>query len=388
MKILFVVSKSVEVNTSASIRNSAVMSGLMELGHSVTLVSTMPDKKSEYYDDSLLPEGTKVIYLDNGSSQKIVDWLKRNTLLKPLKRVVSKHKSATEIYDSQKWIINHISEVNFDDYDCIISSSDPKSSHLFVYEGMIKSAERFGERKKKWIQIWGDPFLGDVSIANIQGRDEIYNEEKKLVAVADLVYYVSTATLEAQKKNYPESADKMKHIPIPYLRKRIFKLRDLQTAKSIELCYCGDYPSSYRDIRPLYDAVNSMDGTHLTICGTSDVKLNETDKVTIMPRQEHRKIEEIEEKADILVHLSNSSGTQIPGKIYQYSGTNKPILFILDGEKEKTCSMFEKYNRFVFTENCVESIKNSIREIRSRANKWVPVNDFDKKRIANLLDLG
>ena len=102
MKILYIVSKSVEINTSASIRNSAVIRGLMDLGHTVTLVSAMPDKKSEYYDESLLPKSVDVLYLENGNSQKLVDWLKRTPFLKPIKQIVSNHINAIEIYDSQK----------------------------------------------------------------------------------------------------------------------------------------------------------------------------------------------------------------------------------------------------------------------------------------------
>lgn len=384
MRVLYVVSKSVEINTSASIRNSAIICGLLELEHSVTLVSTMPDKKSEYYDDSLIPKGVDLIYLTNGGSQKVVDWLKRNPILKPIKRFVSQHKNATEIYDSQKWIINHIDEVVFDDYDCVISSSDPKSSHLFVYEGMLnKSGKRI-----KWVQIWGDPFLGDVSITNSKSRNDIYAEEKKLVEAADEVYYVSEATLKEQKRNYPESAKKMHHIPIPYLNERIFKLRDLESISPIELCYCGDYPSRYRNIRPLYDAVNRMSGVHITICGSSDIRLFETENVTILPRQGHKKVEEIEAKADILVHLSNSFGTQIPGKIYQYSGTNKPILFVLDGEEEFSKTTFGKYGRYTFTNNSIESIEKGIRDIKTDKTKRSPVSEFDKERIVNLIHLG
>ncbi len=385
MKILYVVSKSVEINTSASIRNSAILSGLMDLGHRVTLVSTMPDKKSEYYDDSLLPQGVNVIYLENGSSQVIIDWLKRNPLLKPLKGVASKHKNIRDIYDSQKWITNNIEEVDFDNYDCIISSSDPKSSHLFVYEGLY--GKHHSNKPEKWIQIWGDPFLGDVSIANSQSRSDIYMEEKKLLEKADEVYYVSEATLTTQKQNYPESAGIMHHIPIPYQKKRVYTIRDLKNATQLELCYCGDYPSIYRNIKPLYDAVNSIDGAHLTICGASDIKLDETDKVTILPRQGHKKVEEIEKKSDILVHLSNNSGTQIPGKIYQYSGTNKPILFIKDGKSEFTSEPFEKYNRYVFTDNDCDAIKQSVNRIRMNKQKWSPVDDFDKKRVVKLLGL-
>lgn len=384
MRILYIVSKSVEINTSASIRNSAVIRGLMDLGHTVTLVSAMPDKKSEYYDESLLPKSVDVLYLENGNSQKLVDWLKRTPFLKPIKQIVSNHINTIELYDSQKWVINHIGEVNFDNYDCVISSSDPKSSHLFVYEGMMKK----NRTAIKWIQIWGDPFLGDVSITNSQIRDEIYDEERRLISGADEVYYVSEATLEAQKQNYPEFARKMHHIPIPYLKERIFMLRDLKSVTPVELCYCGDYPSKYRNIKPLYDTINRMEGVHITICGASDIKLIETDKVTILPRQGYQRVEEIEAKADILVHLSNSFGTQIPGKIYQYSGTNKPILFILDGDKEISKNIFSKYHRYMFTDNDPDSIERGIKNLTIFNDSQNPVPEFDKKRIVSMIRLG
>ena len=384
MRILYVVTKSVEINTSASIRNSGIISGLIGLGHTVTLLSTLPDKKSSYYDVSLLPQGVKTLYLDDGGSQKVLDWLKRNPFLKPIKYVVSRYINKTEIYDTQKWIINHVDKVNFEAYDCVISSSDPKSSHLFVYEGTVKK----GKKVKKWIQIWGDPFLGDVSISNSQNRSEIYKEEMKLVGAADDIYYVSKPTLEAQKRNYPAYAGKMHCISIPYLKERVFPLRDLLSVFPVELCYCGDYPSSYRNIRPLYDAINSLEGVHLTICGASDIRLPETDKVTILPRQSYRRVEEIEEKADILVHLSNSTGTQIPGKIYQYSGTNKPILFILDGDKDASKSIFSQYKRYVFAENDLKSIYFGIKSIIVGKKRQSPVPEFDKKRIVSMICLG
>ena len=148
MNILFVCSRAVTINTSASIRNSAIISGLINLGHNVTLVSESPDKKSEYYDTSLLPEKVKVRYLNNGPLQRIVNWLKRNRFIKPLKKKLSRHNREISIYDSQKWIVKHSDEICFKDYDCIISSSDPKSSHLFVYKGI------FNQKVRKWIQIW------------------------------------------------------------------------------------------------------------------------------------------------------------------------------------------------------------------------------------------
>ena len=45
MKILYVVSRPLEINTSASIRNRATIEGLVELGHNVNIITTEPDEK-------------------------------------------------------------------------------------------------------------------------------------------------------------------------------------------------------------------------------------------------------------------------------------------------------------------------------------------------------
>ena len=44
MKILYVVSRPLEINTSASIRNRATILGLVENGHTVDLFTTEPDR--------------------------------------------------------------------------------------------------------------------------------------------------------------------------------------------------------------------------------------------------------------------------------------------------------------------------------------------------------
>ena len=59
--------------------------------------------------------------------------------------------------------------------------------------------------KGKWIQIWGDPFLADITQTN-RNKRLIKNEELRLLQGADWVFYVSKLTLEQQKQLYPTAA--------------------------------------------------------------------------------------------------------------------------------------------------------------------------------------
>ena len=106
------------------------------------------------------------------------------------------------------------------------------------------------------------------------------------------------------------------------------------------------------------------------------------DNITVNERLPWDKVQELEKKADILVHLSNLRGSQIPGKIYQYSGTNKPILFILDGDINKIKEQFEAYNRYVFCLNNLMNIQKTVEEMVCSGKEYIPVPEFDKKIIA------
>ena len=100
---------------------------------------------------------------------------------------------------------------------------------------------------------------------------------------------------------------------------------------------------------------------------------------------------QIEAKTDVLVFLCNLKGGQIPGKIYQYSATNKTILFILDGTKQEISILkkyFGKFNRYVFCENNEDSIKRAVNDIingniDSIDNK--PIEDFNPKNIMKFI---
>lgn len=388
MNILYIVSRPLEINTSASIRNKAMIQGLLNIGNEVDLVTSEPDKNHFAFDQNLHVKGVCIKYLKLGASQNLAKLGRRFRCLASIKHFMSVLMEKRNIYDNLIGIVKYAKNIDLDigKYDLIISSSDPKSSHLFVYELLMNQRKEF---KGEWIQIWGDPFIDDITL-KYKNIKEVKKEEIKLLSDADKIVYVSKLTLEKQKENYEMYANKMMYLPIPYIEERMYEFRNLQSVDSIEIAYCGDYLSNVRNIKPLYDCVNQSSKIHLTVCGMSDEELKSTKQVTVYPRVSTEKVRDIEDKADILVHLSNVEGTQIPGKIYQYSGTNKPILFILDGDKEALLENFSKYNRFLFVENSVACLQQVFEEIIENYNRYefLPIEEFSSKSIAKkLLDL-
>lgn len=378
-KILFVVSRPLEINTSSSIRNKAMIEGLLANGHTIDLLTTTPDEKHAAYDKDLAVEGVRCIRIPMNQTQKVTGLIRQGKFLSRLKSIAYKWVSRCEVYDHLKFIANHTdyADLRNNHYDYIISSSDPKSSHLFVLKLLEQKKPLFNG---KWIQIWGDPFLTDITSTN-HNKGKIRAEEQRLLNEADCIFFVSKMTLEQQKKLYPTCAKKMHYTPIPYVKEEITNNRDLSSAATIELAYCGDYGSSIRNLKPLYEAVNQSNKFHLTICGGSDAPLQNTVKVTVKGRVPYKTVREVENQADILVFVANRSGTQIPGKIYQYAGTNKPILFVLDGNEETLKEQFERYKRFEFVENGIEEIKQGLHMIAYSKQSHMPLSAFSKQKV-------
>lgn len=363
MKVLYVVSRPLEINTSASIRNKATIEGLIELGYEIDLITSEFDSNHFNFDGSIINEKINIRYLKLNGIQTAARIGRKLRALRFLKGMIYKLTTRVEIYDNLKGIGKYASKlgVSDEDYEFIISSSDPKSSHLLV----CKLFEKGVIKDTPWIQIWGDPFLSDITRSN-KGwlfNYKVRQQENRLLNYATKVIYVSKLTLNEQQKLYPQFSKKMDYEPIPYVRKESYQLFN-KSKNPITFLYCGDYVSSIRNLKPLYEAIKNTEHK-LVICGNSDLNLVSTDRIKIYPRVTFEKTKEYERECDVLIHLSNIKGTQIPGKIYQYSGTNKIILFILDGDISSIRNTFENYERYVFSDNNSKNIEEAIQQIKN-----------------------
>jgi len=125
---------------------------------------------------------------------------------------------------------------------------------------------------------------------------------------------------------------------------------------------------------------------NLIIAGSSNIELAETDNVKVLPRISQEKVDELEAKCDILVCICNKFGTQIPGKIYYYSATNKPILVLLDGDfRDEIEAYLASYSRFNICDNCLDSINSKIAEMIVANATYASCKEFSPKEIAKTL---
>lgn len=410
MKVLYVAAACLTKNTSANMSHNAYIQGVLENGCDVEILMA---KDSWGQHDRRFPVWSQARYYRYPSSairDKIRIWVRRifpaqgegngknvdtqDTLAQNMspEGVTRKQSGTAKLRAKIKylyykcfpddplyplnwvWLKKAFRFQNASEYDLIVSNSSPAASHKLVQ--LLLQAERIS--CKRWIQIWEDPWYADLYGSR---NEAIFQEEHALLSAATEIYYVSPLTLEYQKELFPDCGEKMKHIPLPY-----FEFSGEERAAQMSFGYFGDYYSHTRNLLPFYKALKES-GCTGRIYGDSDLELESSDEITICGRVTLDVLSEVQSETGVLVHLCNLRGGQIPGKIYHYSATNKPILFILDGtaaEQQKLRTYFGQFHRFYFVENQKDQIYKAILDLSQNPEMYTgfKVEAFSPKRVA------
>ena len=404
MKILVINGDCIQTNSSANLCHLAYLQGLLDTGHEVTLLSA--DGRDYSLDESMvIPPQVKQYTYYGVSLYERLSLRKRATAAMEtiaaagdsvpsaggLHRLIRYAKDfvlslygvhgiySTFVRKAQKFRSNV-------EYDYILSISTPVTSHLLAHNLIVAGHIR----GKHWIQIWEDPWYSDAY--DITRKEKVKQEERRLLSFAERVCYVSPLTLRNQQRLFPESAEKMYWQPLPYYYKS-GEARKKEFSKNV-YGYFGDYAPAARNLEPFYIAAKEA-GIPVNICGNPSNLFHSTEHIRIYPRLPLDKLRPIEGNTNVLVFLCNRQGGQIPGKIYQYSATDKIVLFILDGTKEEQKTLmdfFGKFNRYVFCQNTVEDIIRAINLIESGSLGQIdsrPIEEFSPSTIINkILDGG
>lgn len=347
MNILLVTLFSLERNTSVAISNISITKGLLALGHKITWVMPNWMRCETEFDASHV----RIVRVPGHDQNRNVGWLR------------NKMRSHLGLLDFTRSYLREVRNMHIPDeyFDLVISTSDPKSSHVFT-KRLLKHI-RYGQ----WIQHWGDPLLGDITRNFWWPEWCIKLYEGSILRKADKIVYVTPFTAGAQKKAYPKYADKITFVPLP---------ADMHETKTepekgkLKVAYLGDYNPTFRNLRPLYDACKELEYVQLTVAGHGPHYGN-TGNITILPRIPQDQALKIEGDADVIFCVCNMRGTQIPGKILYKTSSDKHILVAVEKENHDEMIMyFESFKRFVVCDNTHESIATALELLRNKSHDY------------------
>jgi hypothetical protein len=246
------------------------------------------------------------------------------------------------------------------DKDTILVSHTPSLEAVFICKALKNKYKNL-----RYIQYWSDPIaLSGIMPENFNlKRKPFYWLEKKAYDFADEIVF-GTATLCKMNSNlYPKFKNKMRSVDWAYLHKD--KDKHFISKGFKEFIYAGNYYSSIRNIKPLYDAFNELGNEyHLSVYGNSDIELEDTENVSLYSRISPDELVDIECSYRNTISLLNYSCMQIPGKTFYQTDLEQVILVIADGtHSEELKEYLAKYNRFIICNNNKEDIKQKILEI-------------------------
>ena len=407
MNILYVTGSCLTRNTSANMSHNGYVKGLLENGHNADIIMA---KESWGEEDKALPRWESARYFEydsvsfadrlrkrvghtlsaqtvETSSEDKTAVKKQRTSIKATIRSVAKNSfyrifRPDDIYPLEaKWLQTARTFKGTKKYDVVISNSSPAASHKLV----ALLTENHSILYDRWIQIWEDPWYFDLYGGHSL---DIKKEEHSLLQQAQEICYVSPLTCMYQKEYFPDCADKMRCVPLPFFEFEK-SINNTPYPEETAFGYFGDYYSHTRNLMPFYEALMDL-GFNGYIYGDTDLSLSATKEIQVSGRVTLDILSGIQANTQILVHLCNLKGGQIPGKIYHYSATNKPILFILDGtEKEQAMiyRFFSKFNRYYFCKNEKNEIEKTMKKIVDENKTFQEVDAFSPKYVVKeLLD--
>lgn len=377
MNILLIKLSPLQGLTSSMMRAVGLVKGLVQLGHQVDVLTTPNTNQQLALRAAPLVQGDGIRLFETGKSKAyaaLVAGSGKQGIKQSAVRLLRKVYHWTNIYDHTVRIARAVSRQGLrDSYDLIISVSDPKPSHIAARVLMDK-----GIQAKRWIQYWGDPMALDITNKSKLPRFLYRRAEYKMLRGADRVFYTNPFTLAAQQQLFPRFASKLACTPTA-------NSFELVCSKEAEAPFCisyiGAYYSRVRNLLPFYEACQGLpSGCETCIVGDSDLALENSPGIIVLPRGE---VEMIEQRTDLFICLLNSKGTQIPGKVYHYAVSNRPILVILDGEHQDAIRDYlAAFDRYVFCQNTPQAIRQAILDIKDSDKVWQPATQFRPATIA------
>ncbi|MDB4723735.1 hypothetical protein OAF55_03225 [Akkermansiaceae bacterium] len=388
MKVLFITSSYTTNGNSAVIRHNALVKGFIQMGCDVDVytVKWPEEDRSNYFlteNNGNIHYSDLPVFARSGSLKKRIKISEKKLVLK-IKTFLSSLLYYPDICKQWKSII----EVkNPSQYDFMVSSSFNTSSHFVGKKIKTLCPSLF------WIQTWGDPWFYDDLVSPWYLKPLIFLHEYKLLESADKIVYVSSPTAELMKQKRKVFASKITYIPRSYYS-------EIKKGKKIEeqivVTYTGNLTrTTGRDILEFVNAVkhyNSNNEVKIFMqlyCPLIDrdikEKLTSQQFIIINEGVDFDRIGEIYKRSDALLFISNKGGTSmIPGKFYDYLGTDLPIICLMSDITDNVTKFVKGFGgKCIVIENNMEMIVNKLISFRFLLFKKYPViESYSPKNVA------
>jgi glycosyltransferase involved in cell wall biosynthesis len=396
VRILFIATLLPPYSGSGNIRALNYINYLNKLGHEIDVIGVDYPKDSVQYDASLenvFDKGINIYRINPGrlynlfyQKKSLPNQRKKN---KESNRLALKPKLNTFIRENfllldsyVQWIKPAFKQalhlINQNHYDCIFSMHETPSSHIVAYK--IKKVFP----NLRWVGYWSDPWNGDSLRRKRPFLKSMVEEklEEKVVKAVDKLLFTTESTREFYIEKYKLTREKTHIVYRGYDINIYNEIRDTESSpldlieEKINIVHTGAIYRDLRDIRPLCDALERLktenkrifDKINIIFIGKFDNeedqnKLKEFSNVTVKNQIPYKEALKYIVFSDVLLLYGNKNSTQVPGKVYEYLGSNAIILTILGDENDELGILMSKVKKGPIVINEAESILKAFKSI-------------------------
>ncbi|MBD7911779.1 hypothetical protein [Clostridium cibarium] len=414
MKILIIATYLPPYGGSGNIRLLNYINYLNELGNDIDVIGVDYPKDSIAYDKSLedaFNSSVNIVRVNAGylynlfnRKKKVVksdDDVKKetsNTKLNKIKVKVNNFiKTNLLIPDSFIfWIRPAYKEacklINSTEYDLMLSIHETPSSHL------VASKLKNKYPKIKWVGYWSDPWNGDSALREngLWVKKKIEERlERKVVEKVDKLLFTTKSTLNFYIKKYSlneENADVVYRGFNSELYKEYSRSEEVPEhikEDKINIVHTGTIYSKLRDITPLCLALNKLKEENYKVykklnilfigqfdSSDDEKKLREFECVKIVDFLPFKEAIKYVIKADVLLLYGNKNSSQVPGKLYEYIGSEAVVVSILGSKEDELGYIMREvdkgpiiYNEETDIFDLLNNIENSYKDYDSNWKK-------------------
>lgn len=240
----------------------------------------------------------------------------------------------------------------------------------------------------KWLADFGDPYVCIYTPKFKRKFEEIL--EKEIYKSADGLIFTNNTVREQLLKKYDFLMQKKILILYQGYDKKIFEEisddtnlayishKPYLSQNNLNIFYAGTFYPEFRDPSNFIKALKELNEEgfpiRLYIAGRNDSYLSEFQKYSFIfyfGYKPHKSILYLYKDFDLLLCILNKCETQIPGKFFEYLGSNKPILCVGYSENKEILSILKETNSGWFVKNDIEKIKDIIKYIYNLKKKSV-----------------
>ena len=224
--------------------------------------------------------------------------------------------------------------------DVLISSHEPA---VTLELGLSVAA-----RVPAWLVDLGDPVLTPYTPR--RWRRRAWKLEETVCRAASAVSVTTDDTRELLRVRHGADAAKIFVLSQGYDDSvpRMPSTEALAQGQFLHFLYSGRfYP--FRDPVPLLEAVVAMDRVRLTVIAPEvkpellDYAARSGGRIVFAGEQPHERVLAWQRECDVLVNIGNALQAQVPGKLFEYLGSGKPILHCQSADEDPAVALLESW---------------------------------------------